>query len=128
MNSAIADLRIATGYWYCASPYSLASNRDEAMRAVSIFVGNLWTAEVNAFSPIAHSHPIALAADLTGDDHETWMRRHRPMFEAAHGLIVAGMRGWKQSRGVTEEIQWARELRKPRFLVDVETLDWQALG
>ena len=125
-SSAIADLRIARGYWYIASPLSLLPDHDEATRAVAEFVGRLWLAGVNSYSPIAHGRVVALAAELE-DDHETWMARHRPMFETAHGLIVADMRGWRVSRGVTEEIQWSREMGKPRFLVSVETMDWQAL-
>jgi len=61
------------------------------------------------FSPISHSHPIALAGDLPlGFDY--WEKYDRAMLERCSGLIVLMLDGWKESVGVQAEIRIAEEL------------------
>jgi len=60
------------------------------------------------FSPIAHSHPIAVDLDpkLTCD-HEFWMRQDLPILAACKRMFVLCLPGWEHSRGVVAEMQFA---------------------
>ena len=125
MTGALEDLSIAAGYWYMATPYSKSPlGLDGACEAACLLAGACFRRGLHVFSPIAHNHSIAVACDIDPRDN-LWMNADRPMFEAAHGLLVMAMDGWRDSVGIKEEIEWAHELKKPRFLIDPVTLTWQ---
>ena len=101
-------------YWYLASPYSkypygLSSAHLHACRACVLLI----TAGIPVFSPIAHSHPIAMTGGLDPLDHDIWLPADKPMVEAAGGLIVLKLEGWSRSIGVAEEIEGFAEMNKP---------------
>ena len=124
----ISDLRIATGYWYLATPYSKwPGGIEDASFIASELAGLLLLEGVNVFSPIAHSHAISQAAKIDPHRHDIWLPADKPLFEGAHGILVASFPGWRTSKGITMEIEWAHEHKKPRFLVNPQTLDWVAL-
>jgi hypothetical protein len=64
------------------------------------------------FSPIAHSHPIALAGDLPLE-FEYWEQYDRKMLAACAELWVCTMDGWRESKGVSAEIAIASERKMP---------------
>jgi hypothetical protein len=102
------------GFYYAATPYSLYPyGRENAFKEACYLAAFLMTKGVMVFSPIAHSHPIADAADLDPVDHEFWIAIDRPLMEAAQGLIVCQMQGWEESRGVRAEIDYFQQARKP---------------
>lgn len=107
------------GYLYLGSPYSKYPDgiKDAARYACQI-AGKLLVERVPVFSPIAHSHVVSLASNLSPFDHELWMWADRPMMDAAHGLIVVMMRSWMHSRGLTEEIRIFHSAGKPIFHLD----------
>lgn len=126
--NAVDDLRLASGYYYLATPYSKwAAGLDDAAQTAAWLAGRLIVAGVVVYSPIAHSHAIARAAGIDPYDHAVWLPADRPLFDAAHGLLVAALEGWRDSYGICEEITWAKSQRKPRFLLDPRALTWQAL-
>jgi len=93
-------------FWYLASPYSqFAEGLDKAAEAAAGAAGMLIAAGVHVYSPIAHSHPIAAAAQLDPRDYGLWMPLNRVMMRAARGLIVLKLPGWASSKGVRMEIQ-----------------------
>lgn len=64
------------------------------------------------YSPIAHTHPIAVRCDLPrGWDY--WRQFDYDMLAAAQKLVVVKMDGWEQSRGIAGEIEIAATLGKP---------------
>ena len=64
------------------------------------------------FSPITHGHSVA--AYLDGDKiHAWWMRQCMPFLEVADALFVLAIPGWRESRGVTLEIEAAHNWAKP---------------
>ena len=112
-------LRLTDGYWYMATPYSKwHAGIDDACKQACLCAGSFITRGVHVYSPIAHTHPIALACEMDPLDHKIWLPADKPMFHGAHGLLVMALRGWHQSFGIQEEISWARDHNKPRFLVD----------
>jgi hypothetical protein len=128
VGGEIEDLKIASGYWYMASVYSKwPLGLDDACQEACKLAGELIMRGLPVYSPIAHSHPIAVAADIDPYDHEIWLPADKPMFEQAHGLLVMAMPGWRDSYGIGKEIEWAIAMKKPRFLIAPATLRWQAI-
>jgi nucleoside 2-deoxyribosyltransferase len=84
---------------YLASPYShddpavRLQRFETACRAAAILLRN----GVLVFSPIAHTHPIALAGDLPLD-WAFWQRFDREMIAACDEVIVLCLDGWASSR------------------------------
>jgi hypothetical protein len=73
---------------------------------------------VPVFSPIAHSHPIALHGKVDPLDHGIWLKADAPMMEAAAGMIVYRDTGWAESRGVQFEISAFMAMGKPILYLD----------
>jgi len=119
----LSDLKIESGFWYLASPYSrYYAGIDEAARIAAQIAGELTRRDIHVYSPIAETHAIAKAAGLDPLDHEMWMKRDAPFMAAAHGLIVTEMKGWHESIGLEEETNiFIRDL-KPVFNLDPRIL------
>ena len=63
------------------------------------------------YSPIVHSHPLALLG--LPSDWPFWAEHNRAMLERSDVLAVLTLPGWKESRGVAAEIEIATTLRLP---------------
>ena len=70
------------------------------------------------FSPISHTHPIAVECDLP-KDWEYWKKYDECFIEWCDQVHVWCMDGWKESRGVQAEINMAKKFGK-------EIVCWQA--
>ncbi len=69
------------------------------------------------YSPISHTHPIALAGDLPkGWDY--WEAYDLTFIEWADELYVLMQPGWKESVGVTAEIKIAKSMGKPVIYIE----------
>lgn len=121
------------GYSYLASPYS-AKNVTSEKQAIVIrarryktvckMAGKLMKEGHKIFCPIAHSHPIEVIG-MPGqvNDFDFWMKQDLPVLDKAKEVLVYQMSGWEESRGVTREIERARELGIPiRYIPNVS---WQ---
>ena len=103
---------------YLACPYS--------HEYLTVKIGRFWKANEKAaelmkqghivFSPISHSHPIALQCDLPGDYHY-WKAWNRSFIEWCDQVWILRLEGWKESIGVKGEIEDAAELGKPSFYI-----------
>lgn len=98
------------GFVYVASPYSheSADVRRDRFEAACRYTARLLLDGVSAFSPIAHSHPIA--DHMPGDrrlDHDLWMSVDLPVLRYASEVHVLTLSGWRESRGVQREIERA---------------------
>lgn len=107
------------GYWYLATPYSkyalgLEQAFQDAARAAGLLIRN----GVRVYSPIAHTHPIAMAAGIDPLCHAIWLPADLPMMQAAAGLLVLRMPGFTQSYGIREEIKEFFTAKKPIYAVD----------
>lgn len=107
---------------YLASPYSHPSPcvRINRWNAVCRAAGELMNAGNIVFSPIAHSHPIAVQCDLpTGWDF--WHAFDRAFIEWADAVVVLQLPGWENSVGIKAEIEIAAEIGKPvEFMAPVK--------
>jgi len=104
---------------YLATPYSHpdASVREHRFREVNRVAGDMMRRGEHVFSPISHTHPIALACDLP-KGWEFWEAYDRAMMKACGRVVVLMQHGWEASVGVQSEITIARELGLPiEFMV-----------
>jgi hypothetical protein len=100
------------GIVYLASPYSHpeAGVRGARYDIACAHAAQLMAAGECVFSPIAHSHPIAeYLDDRLVCDFDFWMAEDLPILAACSVLKVLCIDGWKESRGVQREIEFARE-------------------
>lgn len=101
-------------YIYLASPYSAPTARERERRATKVAkkAGKIMETGVAVFCPIAHSHPIGLHIKRP-QDHAFWMTQDLPLLFAASALWVYKMKGWEKSRGVAQEIAFAKKHNIP---------------
>jgi len=102
------------GLVYLATPYS---HKDPAVqerrfRVVNAVAAALMREGFPVFSPISHTHPIAQAGDLPGD-WDYWEEYDRVVLSACSMMIVVAQPGWIESKGVTAEMDIAREMGIP---------------
>lgn len=71
------------------------------------------------FSPIAHSHEIALRYDLP-KEFDFWEHLDFGYLEASTHVWVLKMPGWERSKGITAEIKEAKRLGKPVVYIECE--------
>jgi hypothetical protein len=99
---------------YLASPYSHPDPavREGRFQEVCRAAAHLMRAGLHVFSPIAHTHPVALAGSLPSG-WEYWRGYDDAVLSACRALVVLAMEGWESSRGVAGEVEIARELGIP---------------
>lgn len=99
---------------YLACPYT---HREKKVREQRFQIANRVAAEMMkrglyVFSPISHTHPIAMAGDLP-KDWEYWKEYDELMLSMCSMLLVITIKGWKESVGVQAEIKIAKEFGIP---------------
>lgn len=104
---------------YISTPYSLYVDGIEAAFIDSCKVtARLISAGVKAYSPIAHTHPVAIHGGLDALDHGFWLSFNETMMDAADACAVAMMSGWHYSKGIDHEIAFFRARGKPVIFID----------
>lgn len=108
---------------YLATPYTkYKGGIDIAFAEAARIAALLLTTGVRVYSPIAHTHPLAIYGNLDPLDHSIWLPFDEAMMEAADCLIVARMDGWDVSYGVKHEIEFFTREGKPVIHIDPVTL------
>lgn len=109
---------------YLASPYShhLPNVVDEHFNLVCIACAKLMKMGAFVYSPIAHTHPVAMVGELP-TDWTFWEAYDTLMLEACGELWVLTLPGWTESKGVTAEIEIMSVLGKPIYYVSPETIE-----
>jgi hypothetical protein len=117
------------GLIYLASPYSHEDPavREERFRIVCRAAARLMAQGNLIFSPIAHSHPIALAGQLP-TEWDYWEQYDRAHLLAACELWVLKLAGWQVSRGIACEIEIMKGLGKPVKFIEPADADYQRLA
>lgn len=98
---------------YLASPYSHEDPAVEHARfeAVVREAALMWRRGLVVFSPIAHSHPIALHG--VSGAWEQWAAFDEAIIGACSELWVLKLQGWETSRGIAAEVGIAERLGLP---------------
>ena len=109
---------------YLASPYSHAnySVMSERFRAVCSAASRLMRDGYNIFSPIAHTHPIALAGGLP-TDFDYWQKYDELILSRCDRLVVLMLDGWEESNGIAMEIEIAKRIGIPVEYINADTLE-----
>ena len=108
-------------YIYVAGPYTSpkASVRHQRYMQHMAYVAELVNMGRAAYSPIVHFHAVAInhTFPYTAD---FWGIQLRTMLESAASLHLLQLPGWEKSKGVQQELIWAKELDLPiRFIKGV---------
>lgn len=107
----MGSLPLSPKPYYLASPYTHPSRLTRHQRYLDLrhFAGPLMAMGYYVYAPILNTHPVA---DLYGlpVEFEWWEGFNRAFIERSAGIIVAGIDGWRDSRGVAHEIALGREL------------------
>jgi len=118
---------------YLASPYSASPQAN--FELTEAFVAEALRSGHPIFSPVVHCHQIALDYNLPGD-FEFWKNFNFNMLRAADELWVLTLPGWKESKGVDGEVDFARSLGIPIIYinqhyqltsVDIESIKMQPI-
>lgn len=114
-------------YIYLASPYTHQDPNVLKIREKQISeIGYvLMKHGYNLFCPITQSHRLADVAHVVLG-HEECMRVDLAFLEKADELFVVKLHGWDESRGVREEIQFAKQHGIP--ITYINGTDWKIDG
>ena len=110
---------------YLASPYTHPSSQMKQKRfEIVCSVASLMIKRgMMMFSPIAHSHPICqYGIDLSGE-WEFWEKYDKSMLRKCTRMIVLMLEGWKESRGIAAETEYAKSLGMPIDYIDYD--EWR---
>ena len=100
--------------YYLATPYSkYETGLESAFKMACYQAALLLKSGYAVFSPIAHSHPIAMQGGIDPFDHAVWLHADRPLMDAADAIVVVTAPGWRDSYGVAYEIETFRRANKP---------------
>ena len=100
--------------WYLATPYSKYPDGIEAAFNLALDnMGLLIQAGIPVYSPIAHSHPIAMRCNIDPFDHSIWMPVDQPMINACTGIIMLMADSWEFSYGMNYELKDFQSKNKP---------------
>ncbi len=106
---------------YLAVPYShpYPSIREKRFHQANRAAGKLIDAGHMVFSPISHSHPIAVEHGLP-TDWSWWQQYDLEMLKVCSVLYVAKFDEWKESKGIKQEIHLAAMLGRRVLFWDPE--------
>lgn len=106
------------GYIYLASPYTgTTEQREQRFIAVCKAAAELMQLGTVIYSPIAHGHVIE--QHMGGiQSHAFWMDQCLAMLRRADRLLVLCLPGWKDSKGVALEIEFAKNNNIPCVFIE----------
>lgn len=106
---------------YLCSAYSKRPNLDQACEEVCEVAGKLLAAGVMVFSPICHSHQIAMSSTIDPLNSKLWMRLNEALAPICRAAVVVEMDGWRESDGIAEEIRWFAA--RPVYYLNPKTME-----
>lgn len=100
---------------YLASPYthpSVVLRQSRAMRIAQV-AAQLVKKGLFVYSPVLHGHEI----DKWGDDipYQYWIDLGLKMLNRCDSLYVVLLPGWKDSKGIQKEVDFAIQMQKPVY-------------
>lgn len=109
---------------YLATPYSkYKKGIEEAFKDTARLTAKLLRMGVKVYSPICHTHPIAVHGHIDPFDHDVWLPFDAAMMAKADAMLVAKMDGWSESRGIQHEIGVFGAAEKPIYYLNIDTFE-----
>lgn len=104
---------------YLATPYSkYPQGLEVAFRHASALAARLMLRGLKVYSPIAHTHPLAIHGGVNPLDHSIWLPFDAAIMDKADALLVAMMETWQHSYGISHEIGVFSKAGKPVHYLD----------
>lgn len=101
---------------YVATPYlQYQQGLDQAFIDACQVTAKLIAAGFSAYSPIAHTHPVAHHGELDKLDHALWVKFNSIMLQKSDALLVVQMPGWEESKGIMIESLAFYALNRPVY-------------
>lgn len=72
----------------------------------------------SVYSPIVHWHEMAHKFKMR-TDWEYWRHFDFAMIASCHTIGILHIDGWAESKGLTEELEWAHRLNTPEMFVRI---------
>lgn len=108
---------------YVGTPYTRYQKGIEmAFIDACKLTGRLLQEGLRVYSPIAHTHPIAIHGKIDPLDHKIWLPFDAAIMAKADAMIVAQLDTWDKSTGVAHEIAVFKAAGKPIFYMDPDIL------
>lgn len=112
---------------YAATPYSkYHAGVEHAFQDAASIMGVLVKRGLKVYSPICHTHPIAIYGGIDPGLHDIWLPFDEALMDVSDALLIIKMQGWDASYGIEYEVDYFSEDGKPIFLLDPITLDVEA--
>jgi hypothetical protein len=103
-----------TGFWYLALPYSdpdtqvMTSRYIKGLEVVARFINHGFP----VYCAVVHWRNVAVEHNLP-HGYEFWKKMDRLFISKSDGIVVLQLPGWRESIGVTDEIEIAKSLKLP---------------
>lgn len=106
--------------YYLASPFSHANPFVQTVRyeIINYIAARLMEEGYMLMEPIGSCYDKSTKYKMPGG-YEYWKHRDRTLIDHSEGVIVAMMKGWSYSVGVSDEIDRAIKHGLPVYLLDV---------
>jgi hypothetical protein len=104
---------------YLASPYYHKNHDIREQRFISVCkkAGELMNQGYFVYSPIAHSHPIAVQCELP-KDWVFWEQYDIEYIKWVDEVWILQLDGWSKSKGISAEIEIAKSIGKPIYFIE----------
>lgn len=104
---------------YLASPYSHSDPKimEKRFQLVLKATAELTNQGLLIYSPIVHSHPMAVDYKLP-TDFNFWQKYNFGMIDHCNAIAVLTIDGWRESKGIKGEMQYAMSTGKDIFYVN----------
>lgn len=109
---------------YLACQYSTANDELKTwlVKECSMIAAKLMEAGHVVYSPITHSHVIRrYLSDGNRNSFEFWRKQSIAMLEDSDILVILPFLGWRSSRGIAREMDFAKFEGIPIFIYNLAT-------
>lgn len=116
--------------FYLASPFTHPSKhvRSRRINRVTDVTIRLLRAGIQAFSPISYNGAWERTVYRLPCEWPFWEKYDKNFLKRCDAMIVLKIPGWKESVGVTAEIEYADQLGMPIFYITEEQVVAEQLG
>jgi hypothetical protein len=124
LGPQIEDVLLPFGMVYIATPYSKCPHGiPVAFYDACIITARLLRHGVKVFSPIVHTHPLAVYGKIDPYDHSIWLPLDEVMMARSDTMALARLPGWESSVGIAHESDFFTRAGKPIFHFDPVTFE-----
>ena len=110
-------------FWYLATPYTkFPGGIEAAYCAACEQTALLMRAGIPVFSPISHTHGVAVHGGIDPTDLSIWLLADKLFMDGATGMIVCKLPTWECSDGIMAEIEAFYAAGKPIVFMEPNEL------